>query len=124
MKAAILRMFLLLMCVQAAFDASAQSVPEGQGSAPETHAPGFWIDPATKLAGTPKKQQTVTWHVKDNLFLTGNQWSSNYRMDDRGRPSGYAYYFDFNEGKPNDDPTGFLYPFTFMRALCVRGPGK
>ena len=33
-------------------------------------------------------------------------------------------YFDFNEGKPNDDPTGFLYPFYGMRALCVRGPRK
>jgi hypothetical protein len=76
------------------------------------------------LAGPRKKQRTVTWHVKGNLFLTGNQWSSNYRMDDRGRPIGYAYYFDFNEGKPNDDPTGFPYPFTFMRALCVRGSGK
>jgi hypothetical protein len=69
-------------------------------------------------------QRASTWHVKGNLFLTGNQWSSNYRMDDRGRPIGYAYYFDFNEGRPNDDPTGFLYPSTFMRALCVRGSGK
>jgi hypothetical protein len=69
-------------------------------------------------------QGASTWHVKGNLFLTGNQWTTNYRMDDRGRPIGYAYYFDFNEGKPNDDPTGFLDPFTFMRALCVRGPAK
>ena len=69
-------------------------------------------------------QGASTWHVKGKLFLTGNQWSGNYRLDDRGRPSGYAYYFDFNEGKPNEDPTGFLYPFTFMRALCVRGSGK
>jgi hypothetical protein len=61
---------------------------------------------APGLAGQRKKQRTVTWHVKGNLFLTGNQWSSNYRMDDRGRPSGYAWYFDFNEGKPNDDQGG------------------
>lgn len=79
---------------------------------------------APGLAGPRKKPRSVTWHVKGDLFLTGDQWSSTYRMDDRGRPSGYAYYFDFNEGKPNDDPTGFPYPFTFMRALCVRGPSK
>jgi hypothetical protein len=168
-------MFLLLMCVQSAFDASAQSAPEGQGSAPETHAPGFWIDPATKLMWTardngrdvswkkakkycrnlrlagysdwrlanmaeiqgiyddtanapglagPGKGSPDTWHVKGNLFLTGKQWTSNYRMDDRGRFSGYVYYFDFNEGKPNDEPTGFLEPFTNKRALCVRVTGK
>jgi Protein of unknown function (DUF1566) len=78
---------------------------------------------APGLAGEHDDVQTM-WHVKGNLFLTGYQWSSNYRMDDRGRPIGYAYYFDFNSGKPNDDPTGFPYPFTFMRALCVRGSGK
>jgi len=75
---------------------------------------------APGLAGRHDDDPT-TWHVKGNLFLTGYQWSSNYRMDDRGRPIGYACYFDFNSGKPNDDPTGFLQPFTFMRALCLRG---
>jgi hypothetical protein len=50
-----------------------------------------------------------------------NQWSSSQRMDDRGHPDGYAWYFDFNEGRPNDDPTGWPYPFVMMRALCVRG---
>jgi hypothetical protein len=58
------------------------------------------------------------WHVKGNLFLTGYEWSSNYLMDDCGHPSGYAYYFDFNEGKPNDEETGYS---TFKHALCVRG---
>jgi hypothetical protein len=62
-----------------------------------------------------------TWHVKGNLFLTAYEWSSNYRLDDRGHFSGYVYYFDFNEGKSNDDPTGWPYPFQFRRALCVRG---
>ena len=79
---------------------------------------------APGLAGYRKKQRDFTWHVKGNLFLTGDQWSSNYLMDDRGRFSGYAMYFDFNEGKPNEDPTGFPYPFDGMRALCVRGPQK
>lgn len=71
---------------------------------------------APGLSGPQKKPRTDTWHVKGNLFLTGNQWSSNYPTDDRGRPSGYAYYFDFNSGKPNEDEDGHG-----ARALCVRG---
>ena len=65
-----------------------------------------------------------TWHVKGNLFLTGYQWSSERRNDDRGHPTGYSWYFDFNDGKSNDRPSGFLYSPSFMRALCVRGSGK
>lgn len=60
-----------------------------------------------------------TFHVKGNLFLTGNQWSSSRRNDDRGHPAGYAWRFDFNEGRPFDgDELGF---YTNKRALCVRG---
>jgi hypothetical protein len=66
---------------------------------------------------------SVTWHVKGNLFLTGNQWSSSRRDDDRGHPSAYAWYFDFNVGKSNNQPSGFLYSSSFMRALCVRASG-
>lgn len=73
---------------------------------------------APGLAGPRRKLRDFTFHVKGNLFLTGNQWSSNYRMDDRGRPVGYAYYFDFNSGKPDDDQAGYSYG---KRALCVRG---
>jgi hypothetical protein len=65
-----------------------------------------------------------TWHVKGNLFLTGNQWSSERSNDDRGHPSAYAWYFDFNGGKSNDQPSGFPYSSSFMRGLCVRGPGQ
>ena len=81
---------------------------------------------ATGLArlGGPAKGSDFTWHVKGNLFLTGNQWSSSQRIDDRGHPDGYAWYFDFNEGRPNDDPTGFPYSFNGRRALCVRGSEK
>ena len=81
---------------------------------------GVYDDSATALglAGARKKPRTVTWHVKGNLFLTGDQWSSNYRMDDRGRPTGYAYYFDFNSGKPDADQGGYA---DGKRALCVRG---
>src|SRR5579863_9611017 len=77
---------------------------------------------APGLAG-PGKGGPDTWHVKGNLFLTGYEWSKSYRLDDRGKFSGYVYYFDFNEGKSNDDPTGFPYPYVFRRALCVRGSG-
>ena len=74
------------------------------------------------LAGSGK-DNLFTYHVKGNLFLTGDEWSSERINDDRGHPSGYAWYFDFNEGRPNDDPTGWPYPFVMMRALCVRGSG-
>jgi Protein of unknown function (DUF1566) len=73
-------------------------------------------------AGTGKGRM-VTWHVKGSIFLTGNQWANNYRTDDRGHNSGYEYYFDFNEGKSNDQPSGWLYSSSFMRALCIRGSG-
>jgi Protein of unknown function (DUF1566) len=62
--------------------------------------------------------EPTTWHVKGNLFLTAYQWSSNDILDDRGHPSGYAYYFDFNEGKPNEDQKGYS---TYKHALCARG---
>ena len=48
-------------------------------------------------------EEPSTWHVKGNLFLTGNEWSSECVNDDRGHPSGYARYFDFNEGRSNED---------------------
>jgi hypothetical protein len=62
--------------------------------------------------------------VKGNLFLTGYQWSSERRNDDRGNPSGYAWFFDFNDGKSNNQPSGFPYSPSFMRELCVRGSRK
>lgn len=78
---------------------------------------------APGLAGSGK-DNLFTYHVKGNLFLTGDEWSSERRYDDRGRPDGYSWYFDFNEGKSNLDPTGFPYSHSLMRALCVRGAGK
>lgn len=76
---------------------------------------------APGLAGPPKQPRPFTWHVKGDLFLTGAQWSSNYRLDDRGHNNGYSYYFDFNEGRATDDQSGYAYG---KRALCVRGSGK
>ncbi len=58
---------------------------------------------APGLAGKHNDEPTM-WHVKGNLFLTGYEWSS--RADGRENSGGYEYYFDFNEGKSNDDPTG------------------
>lgn len=76
-------------------------------------------------AGKDGKGAT-TWHVKGNLFLTGNQWSSTQRLHDNGRPSGLVWYFDFwNKFKESEDGTwsgrGAGYG---KRALCVRSPGK
>ena len=78
---------------------------------------------APGLAGSGK-DNLLTYHVKGNLFLTGDEWSSERRYDDRGHPSGYDWYFDFNEGRSTNDPSGFPYSSSLMRALCVRDPQK
>jgi Protein of unknown function (DUF1566) len=80
--------------------------------------------PGLARLGGPAKGSPFTWHVKGNLFLTGNQWSSSQRSDDRGHPSGYVWYFDFNEGRSKNDPTGWPYSFNNSRALCARGSGR
>lgn len=70
----------------------------------------------------PSTGRPFTFHVKGNLFLTGNQWTSTRLVDDRGHPSGYASRFDFNEGRVfNGDELWF---HTNKRALCVRSSGK
>jgi hypothetical protein len=76
-----------------------------------------------KNASSPGRvgKRAEAWPVKGNLFLTGHPWSSEFRSDDRGRNSGYSWYFDFGNGRPNEEPTGFPYPSNFRRALCVRG---
>jgi len=77
------------------------------------HSPG--------LAG-PGKGRPFTWHVKGGLFMTGNQWSSTQRVDDRGHPNGFAWRFDFNEGRSFDgDEISF---YTNKRGLCVRASSK
>jgi Protein of unknown function (DUF1566) len=80
--------------------------------------------PGLARLGGPAKGSDFTWHVKGNLFLTGDEWSSEQRIDDRGHPDGYALYFDFNEGQSRDDPTGWPYSFANSRALCVRSSEK
>jgi hypothetical protein len=68
----------------------------------------------------PGTGRVVSWHIKGNLYLTGNQWAN----DQSGHSSGFHFYFDFNEGRPNNQPSGFPYSSSFMRALCVRGSQK
>jgi hypothetical protein len=77
---------------------------------------------APGLMGPSGKGTASTWHVKGNLFLTGDNWSSTQRMDDRGHPSGYAWRFDFNEGRPFGGDE--LWFYTDKRALCVRLSGE
>lgn len=70
-------------------------------------------------------QGTSTWHVKGNLYLTGMQWSSSQRMNDQGGPDGFAWYFDFMNGRRNDEDAGRFSGRLAnygKRALCVRGP--
>ena len=76
---------------------------------------------APGLAGPSKEQRAFTFHVKGNLFLTGNQWSSTRHIVN-GRLTGYASRFDFNEGRMFDGDE--LWFFTNKHALCVRDPGK
>jgi hypothetical protein len=68
------------------------------------------------LASPPKNPRKFTWHVEGRLFLTGDEWSSNRGLDDRGRPTGFAWYFDFNEGQPMN----FDEPSAGKRAVCTR----
>jgi len=58
--------------------------------------------------------------VSGGLVLTGQTyWSSSTVADDRGKPSGFAWYFDFvNVRRSKDDATIFGI---HGHALCVRG---
>jgi hypothetical protein len=42
--------------------------------------------------------EPMAYHVKGNLFLTGDIWSSTQRMDDRGHATARVWYFDFLNG--------------------------
>jgi len=68
--------------------------------------------------GGKRNDAPRTYHVRGDLFLTGNAWSGDSRIDDRGRPSGDALFFDFVNGRRD---LGELWFHTFDRALCVRG---
>ena len=74
------------------------------------------------MSGDMHHYERFTWHIKGNIFLSGDQWTTLQQIGDRGKPSRYVYYFDFNEGLANNDPTGWPYPYDGLRVLCVRGP--
>ena len=81
-------------------------------------------DPAAEALGRVSSQtgRPLRFHVKGNLFLTGDQWSSTRRNDDRGRPIGFAWRFDFNNGvRFGYDHLGYS---RLKRALCVRQSGE
>ena len=83
---------------------------------------GIYDKSANALRENPRSRwheaQPMTLHVKGNLFLTGDQWTSSQRLDDRGKPSGYAWRFDFNHGRPFGGDE--LWFSTDKRAVCVR----
>ena len=87
---------------------------------PEIHELQGIHDPTAKAPGLagPYNSAPLPSHVKGDLFLTGSSWSANRRLDDRGRPSGFALGFDFVNGRRYD---GELWFHTGLRALCVRG---
>ena len=78
---------------------------------------------APGLAVPSKMLRPFTWHVKANLFLTGEQWGG-HAVAGRMPLESYEYYFDFNEGRSDKDPSGWPYPSSGRRALCVRVPGR
>ena len=59
--------------------------------------------------------------VRGGLLLSGEEWSSTQRLDDRGKPVGIAWYFDFvNVRRSDDDGDIGLLDNYDKRALCVR----
>ena len=62
--------------------------------------------------------------VHGGLLLTGHEWSSSQRLDDRGKPAGIAWWFDFVNVRRSDDSNdvGLLDNYD-KRALCVRDSG-
>ncbi len=82
---------------------------------------------APGLGAGKRGDKTRDWHVKGDLFLTGDQWSGTRRMDISGRPSGLVWYFDFwNKHRGSEDGSRFSGRLAGggKRALCVRRPGS
>lgn len=62
--------------------------------------------------------------VHGGLLLTGEEWSSSQRLDDRAKPAGIAWWFDFvNVQASDDDGDVGLRDSYDKRALCVRDSG-
>ncbi|MGA1981109.1 MAG: DUF1566 domain-containing protein [Acidobacteriaceae bacterium] len=63
--------------------------------------------------------------VHGALLVTGREWSSSQRLDDRGKPVGIAWYFDFVNVRPSDDNGDIGLADSYdLRALCVRDSGE
>ncbi len=74
------------------------------------------VNPRSKWHGA----EFMAWHVKGNLFLAGDMWSSTLIYDDRGKDTGWGWRYDFNEGREfNGDEAWFGH-----HALCVRDSTK
>ena len=78
---------------------------------------------ASGLVGYSKHLRPFTWHVKGDLFLTGHQWGG-HPVTGRMPLESYEFHFDFFQGIIDKDPSGWPYPSSGMRALCVRGLGR
>lgn len=60
-------------------------------------------------------------HVRGNLSLTGNPWSSTREINRFGHPYGDGWFYDFVNSKPSGD---LPYLHNTKYALCVRHPGQ
>ena len=81
-------------------------------------------DKSAKALGLGGKhnEKRYTFHVKGDLLLTGDSWSTSHLPDLRGRPkTSYALLFDFGNGRQYDDEVVF---HTGKRALCVRADAQ
>jgi hypothetical protein len=88
--------------LQAIYDESA----EAPGENPRTH----WREPEPRV-----------FHVKGNLFLTGDQLSSTHEDGESGSVPKYLWGFDFKSGNRfKDNPDRRMN----MRMLCVRRSGE
>jgi hypothetical protein len=92
---------------------------------------GIFDKGAESLGKSPRshgqRSESMSYHVKGGLFLSGDEWSSTQRLDDRGHPNGLAWYFDFLNGRRNNEDAGRFTGFNAgvgRRALCVRDSGK
>jgi len=60
-------------------------------------------------------------HVRGNLYLTGDSWSSNRPLDRFHHPYNDGYFFDFRASQPSYDLQLFR---NTKRVLCVRRPAE
>jgi hypothetical protein len=87
-----------------------QGIYDQQAESPGESPRSRWNEP-----------ESLPFHVKGNLFLTGKQWSSTRENDDSSPPFVNAWRLDFIDGSRFHDKRGFP---TWARALCVRPSSK